>query len=239
MLMLSQFDAIFFDFDGVIVDSVELKISAFGELYADHGEEIRGMVEAYQRAHPGETRFEKIPMFHRSLLGIELSPAAIAAECDRLGEIILDEVVACPLMPDIAEALRVLRSRDIPCHIVSGTPQDELAEIVERKGIGHFFRSIHGSPRSKSAISEDIFAMCGYDRSRSLFIGDAMTDYRCAIACNMPFLGIGDLAGSPFPFGTHVVERLGETFLEIATARLGRRYITPRPATFGRRIRAA
>lgn len=237
MYTLPMFDTFLFAFDCVVVDSAELAISAFGELYAEHGEDVRGMVEAYQRAHPGEARHERIAMFHRSLLGEELGSEEIAAECDRLGQIILDEIADCPLMPDIVETLRVLRARGIAAHIVSHVPQDELEAIVALKGLAGHFRSINGAPPSRELVCDAIFAADRLDRARCLFVGNTMADYRCAASVGIHFVGIGDFASAPFPFGTQLADRLGDMFLEIATARLGRSFVAPQPIGFGRRSR--
>jgi len=216
----SQYDGIFFDFDGVIADSVDAKIMAFGELYREFGPEVRAAVMAYQRAVPGETRFDKIPRFHRDLLGIELSPDEITHWCDRLSDIVLDEVVASPLLPDVPEILTLLRDQGVPAHIVSGTPHDELQVIVDRKGLRAFFASARGAPQKKHVIVEDILAATGLARERCLFVGDAMTDYDCAQTCRLDFLGRVERGQNPFPAGTLIVERLGEALLP---PRAGRR----------------
>ena len=215
----SRYECVFFDFDGVIADSVDAKIMAFGELYREFGPEVRAAVMAYQRAVPGETRFDKIPKFHRELLGITLSPAEITHWCDRLSDIVLDEVVASPLLPDVPEILTLLRDQGVPAHIVSGTPHDELQVIVDRKGLRAFFASARGAPQKKHVIVEDILAAEGLARDRCLFVGDAMTDHDCARACGLDFLGRIDRGRNPFPDGTLVVERLGEVFLPQREAR--------------------
>lgn len=238
MFTLEQFDHFLFAFDGVILDSAELTVSAFGELYADHGDDVRGMVEAYRRAHPGEPRHEQVRMLHRTLLGEELSPAETSMECDKLGEIILDDMIDCPLMPDIAEALQLLNARGIAAHIVSSMPQDELRTIVARKGLTRQFRSVLGAPLSQGMNCEAIFAASRADRARCLFVGATMADYRCATNVGVPFLEIGEFATAPFPFGTHVTERLGDLFLDVATARLGRAFPPSAPVELGRRFRA-
>jgi len=209
----SRYECVFFDFDGVIADSVDAKIMAFGELYREFGPEVRAAVMAYQRAVPGETRFDKIPKFHRELLGITLSPAEITHWCDRLSDIVLDEVVASPLLPDVPEILTGLRDQGVPAHIVSGTPHDELQVIVDRKGLRAFFASARGAPQKKHVIVEDILAAEGLARDRCLFVGDAMTDHDCARVCGLDFLGRIDRGRNPFPDGTLVVERLGAVFL--------------------------
>jgi len=212
-LSLSRYDGIFFDFDGVIADSVDAKIIAFGELYREFGAEVRAAVMAYQRAVPGETRFDKIPKFHRELLGVELTPDEVTHWCDRLSDIVLDEVVASPLLPDVPEVLARLRDHGVPGHIVSGTPHDELQVIVDRKGLRPWFASARGAPQKKHVIVEDILAATGLTRERCLFVGDAMTDYDCAQKCGIDFLGRAAPGESPFPEGTFVVERLGEALL--------------------------
>ena len=218
-LSLSRFDCVFFDFDGVIADSVDAKINAFGELYREFGEAVRLAVMAYQRAVPGETRFDKIPKFHRELLGVTLSPEEVLLWCEKLSDIVLDEVVASALLPDVPEILKLLRTRGIAAHIVSGTPEDELQVIVDRKGLRPFFDSARGAPRKKHAIVEDIMAADGLSRERCLFVGDAMTDYDCAQACGIAFLGVKTHGQSPFPTGTPAVDRLGEALLPKGKAR--------------------
>ena len=60
--------AVFFDFDGVIADSVDVKTAAFCGLYSEHGPEVMAKVEAYHLAHLGMTRFQKIAYFQRELV---------------------------------------------------------------------------------------------------------------------------------------------------------------------------
>ena len=40
-----------FDFDGVLVESVDLKTRAFAALYAEHGTEVADAVVAYHLQH--------------------------------------------------------------------------------------------------------------------------------------------------------------------------------------------
>lgn len=210
---LSQYDCIFFDFDGVIADSVDAKITAFGELYDEFGPDVRQAVEDYQRAVPGETRFDKIPRFHNELLGISLSEAEIALWCNKLSSIVLDEVVKSALLPDVPEVLAMLKRQNIQAHIVSGTPHHELQIIVDRKGLTPFFRTSRGAPEKKASIVRDIMATERLTASQCLFVGDAMTDFDCAQQCDMAFLGRAEPQDNPFPEGTYVISRLGAYFL--------------------------
>jgi len=205
-------DCVFFDFDGVIVDSVEAKIEAFGELYAEFGPGVRSIVEGYQRAVPGETRYAKIPRFHRELLGIELSEPEIREWAGRLRDIVVDRVIACPLLPGVDETLSLLARRGIPAHVVSGTPEDELAVIAEARGLAPFFRSMRGSPRAKSDIVGEILGREDYAPRSCLFVGDATSDLACARECGLDFVGVAPTETHPFPEETRVVRNLLEIF---------------------------
>jgi len=205
-------DCVFFDFDGVIVDSVEAKIAAFGELYAQFGPAVRAEVEAYQRAVPGETRFAKIPRFHRELLGVELSQSEIGEWAGRLRTIVVDRVIASPLLPGVADTLALLVRRGIPAHVVSGTPEDELSVIAEARGLAPFFRSLRGSPRAKPDIVREILVTERHRPEACLFVGDAMSDLACARTCGLGFLGRAEGNAHPFPEGTPVVENLLDVF---------------------------
>ena len=212
----ARYAHVFFDFDGVIVDSVEAKIAAFGELYREFGPAIRGKVEAYQRAVPGETRYDKIPRFHREYLGQDLSEAETLEWCDRLSDLVLDQVVACPLLPDVGATLAWLQRLKTPAHIVSGTPHTELEVIVARKGLRPFFASVRGAPEKKASIVMDILSDTSISPRECLFVGDALTDFDCAQATGMDFLGCASNGLHPFEPGTPVVDRLGDYFLSQA-----------------------
>ena len=55
---------IFFDFDGVIAESVNAKTEAFREMYIEHGTEIANKVVDYHINHGGVSRFEKFKYYY-------------------------------------------------------------------------------------------------------------------------------------------------------------------------------
>ena len=69
---------IFFDFDGVLVESVEIKIHAFRKLYAEHGENVVEKVLAHHMEHGGISRVVKIRHGHLAFLGIDLTDEGLS-----------------------------------------------------------------------------------------------------------------------------------------------------------------
>ena len=64
---------IFFDFDGVIAESVSAKTDAFEEMYLKYGKDIAVKVVEYHKRHGGVSRFEKFKYFHKELLNEEIN----------------------------------------------------------------------------------------------------------------------------------------------------------------------
>ena len=68
-MVRERYDAVVFDFDGVLVESVDVKTDAFAALYRPYGSDIVEKVVAWHMAHGGVMRFEKFRHFHRVFLG--------------------------------------------------------------------------------------------------------------------------------------------------------------------------
>ena len=205
-----RYDALFFDFDGVLVESAEIKTQAFRALYAEYGDDVIAEVVAHHGEHEGISRVEKIHYCHKEFLGEDLSEADLGMWAVQYSNAVVDAVVDCPGVPGSINLLkRNLGARKM--FVVSGTPQTELRDVVERRGMTHFFDAVCGSPRRKEPIVEELLAQFDLAANRCLFIGDAMTDYRAAQATGLDFIGrVGAGTDSPFPEGTLVATDLTE-----------------------------
>ena len=65
--------AVVFDFDGVLVESIETKTNAYACLFECEGEEIVRRVVEYHLKHGGVSRFEKFKFIYREILCRPLS----------------------------------------------------------------------------------------------------------------------------------------------------------------------
>ncbi|MEG3619871.1 HAD hydrolase-like protein [Magnetovibrio sp. PR-2] len=196
----------FFDFDGVLAESADIKADAFRELYAEFGNEVVEKCVAHHRYHAGISRVVKIEKYHAEHLGIELSGAELAQWVKRYSTIVESKVVNAPAVLGVDA---FLRSETLPLYVISGTPEDELLRIVTARGWDEHFEEVHGSPRLKPVIIEDILARTGLARDRVLFVGDAMTDYNAAQDTDLAFLGrVAPGDENLFPEGTTLVDDL-------------------------------
>jgi len=200
-----DWQAVFFDFDGVIVDSANIKTNAFAKMFRNYGSRVEQEVVAYHLKHMGVSRFDKFQYYYENLLMMPVSEEKLQELAAEFSRAVLSEVLVAPYIPGALETLETLKAANIPSFIVSGTPDDEMNLIIKSKGLSNYFEEVHGSPRKKSEIVAEILGRKGFIPSECLFIGDAMTDYAAARERGVCFIGVlTDDSPSPFPAGTWV-----------------------------------
>jgi len=182
--------AVFFDFDGVIADSTKVKVRAFAALFAAYGPAVQEAVIRYHLDNGGMPRHQKIRHCFATFAGHLPTDAELDRAGQTFSQLVLDEVIAAPLIPGALATLCQLQHAAIPAFVVSGTPGEEMRLIAWRKGLGSYFLEVHGSPLAKPALLADILNRYGYVPGQCLFIGDALADYRAAVATGLRFLGI-------------------------------------------------
>jgi phosphoglycolate phosphatase len=200
--------ALILDFDGVIVDSVALKANAYVAIYAGESPDKLRAVLDHQRRHAGETRRVKFRHFESVLFGRAPTDETIEALATKYAALVHEAVVACPLIAGAADFLERAQPH-AALHVVSGTPQEELEDVVRRRGFARWFASLRGAPTTKPEAFRAILAECGLHPGDVLAIGDGATECETASALGIPFLGVAPVQdASPFPPGVPVVASL-------------------------------
>lgn len=182
--------AVFFDFDGVITASLAVKVQAFAALSAPYGPAVQEEVIRYHQNNGGMPRHLKLRHCFEGIIGKPLDDQELARIGQDFAAMVLEGVVAAPLIAGALATLEQLKQSSTPAFVVSGTPHHEMCSIVARKGLQPYFTEVHGSPRSKVEVIDDIMARFQYIPDHCLFIGDALADYRAATATGLKFLGI-------------------------------------------------
>lgn len=196
----TNWQAIIFDFDGVLVESGDIKTQAFADLYQSYDTTIVNEVVRYHKLNGGLSRYKKFRYFQQYLLKKPPLTQNEEEELDkRFSELVVKAVIDCDPVPGADEFVRIEASR-IPLFIASGTPETELNTIVTRRGLDPYFTEVRGSPELKETLIAEILSTYDLTPKRVLMIGDALIDYQSAQVNNVSFLGrvrIGDK--NPFP----------------------------------------
>ena len=205
----TNWQAIIFDFDGVLVESGDIKTQAFADLYQSYGKTIVNEVVRYHKLNGGLSRYKKFRYFQQYLLKKPPLTQNDEKELDKsFSELVVEAVINSDPVPGADEFVRIEASR-IPLFIASGTPETELNTIVTRRGLGSYFTEVRGSPKLKKTLISEILSAHDLTPEHVLMIGDALIDYQSAKVNHVSFLGrvrIGDK--NPFPKHVNTVSDL-------------------------------
>ncbi len=190
--------AIIFDFDGVLVESVDVKTRAFARMFEDKGEEVVQQVIDFHLKNGGVSRVRKFKHYYKEILKCSLSEEKLEELCNTFSRLVIDEVIYSPYVKGAKEFLDSVHSK-IDLYVASGTPEEELREIVRCRGMDVFFKDVFGSPRQKDEIARTIINRNGYNSSEVIFVGDSSTDLKGAQDAGIGFIGrVTDSGDDPF-----------------------------------------
>ncbi len=181
------FSALILDFDGVILESTDIKTQAFIEMFRDVPEHLDAIVE-YHRQHLGMSRYKKFAWIYENLLKKPLSQTMLHELGARFSEIVFDKIVRAPFVPGALETLSACLETDVPTFVISGTPHDELIQIIEARGLERYIARAWGSPMEKPTAVRHIRAFYGFLPNEMLFVGDGWFDYQAAAIEGVPFI---------------------------------------------------
>jgi beta-phosphoglucomutase-like phosphatase (HAD superfamily) len=178
--------AVVFDFDGVILESTNIKTEAFLELFADYPEHQEAILQ-FHLNNLGISRYVKFRYVVEELMGRPYT----SQDQDELGAafsaLVLEKVLCCPFVPGARETLQAMCGQ-LPVFVASGTPQAELEHIVAVRELRHYFVEVWGTPHKKAEILQDILARYGWRPQQVLMIGDGMSDYQAAVTAGTRFV---------------------------------------------------
>lgn len=177
---------IFFDFDGVIAESVSAKTDAFREMYAPYGEEIANQVVEYHINHGGVSRFEKFKYWEKKFFNKDISEERVDELAKQFSNLVLNKVIVSDEVPGVNAFIKKY-SKELNFWIITGTPTSEIEIIVNKRGLTNYFLGIHGSPKNKRYWTEYLLKKHHLKREETFFLGDATTDLDAATFSNLHF----------------------------------------------------
>lgn len=179
--------AVIFDFDGVIIESSQIKTSAFRKLFEKEFPDKAERIVEYHLQNMGISRFVKFKYIYENILKLPLTEELEGSLRSRFSDLVFNEAVNAPFVPGTMEFLEQNSGR-YALFIASGTPEEELLDIVRKRKIERYFKKIYGSPRPKPDIIRDILKDNGLDLNEVVFVGDAASDMSAARETGIGFI---------------------------------------------------
>ena len=178
---------IFWDFDGVIKDSVPVKTEAFRKLFFCFGTDVANKVVEHHLENGGVSRYKKIPYYFKRYVGKNISKKELNRYADDFSKLVVEEVIKSPWISGVEDFLRNNEYLQ-EFILVTGTPQSEIEIILNELNLTELFISIHGSPEEKTDVVSYSIKKYGYKISECVLIGDSATDYKAAHENNIDFI---------------------------------------------------
>ncbi len=171
---------IFWDFDGVLMDSNAVRDVGFVSVLSEFPrEQVAGLLSFHQ-ANGGLSRYVKFRYFFEEIRKEPISDGEILKLAERFSLIMKELLVNPKLLID--ETLNFVKQNQgkFIMHITSGSDQTELRYICKTLGINHLFNSIHGSPKPKKEWVKELIEVNKYQTEQCVLIGDSVNDWEAA-----------------------------------------------------------
>ena len=190
-----KFDFIIFDFDGVILESNEIKNKSFKKLFASFSKKQIDDFINYHKKFGGISRYEKIKYFFKKNK-IFNNKKIIDEYLNNFSNIVKKKVLKAKYVPGVKKFISNLSKNNIPIIVISGSDQNELKEICKKRKINKFLK-IYGSPSDKfKNYTNAIRYLKKINRlgNNGLIIGDSKIDYEVSKKFKIFFLYISQFS---------------------------------------------
>jgi phosphoglycolate phosphatase-like HAD superfamily hydrolase len=179
-------EVIFWDFDGVIKDSVEVKILAFQKLFSDQSQVVLNQIRDHNERNSGLSRFEKIPLY-LSWSNKPNTNKMARGLCDQFSLIVKQLVVESAWVEGFLPFIN--RYQNLKKHVlVTATPEEEAIILLQLLDIDTFFYEVYGSPIDKGSVISSVLENLKVAPDSAIMLGDSYSDYRAARDNNVLFL---------------------------------------------------
>jgi phosphoglycolate phosphatase-like HAD superfamily hydrolase len=181
-----NYNYFFWDFDGVIKESVNIKTKAFEKLFELAPQHVLDKISKHHIENGGMSRFEKIPLYMK-FSGIKFSEKCLEDKINLFSSIVIDKVIKSEWVPGAKETLEKYFDKK-SFYLITGTPKNEIDYILRSLDIEHYFKKVVGAPIKKNIAVKNIIKEENIPTNQAIFIGDATSDYEAAELNDIEFL---------------------------------------------------
>lgn len=186
MINYDLYDVIFFDFDGVIKETLDIKSNAFKKLFEKYGSGVSKKVLDHHNTNMGVSRFIKIPLY-LGFSGIKINEKIIKEYENNFSQLVFEGVIESDWVPGILSFLKKNYDKK-HLYILTATPHQEINKIARILKINCYFKEIIGSPTSKSKAIKNLIKLNNFVPSKCVMIGDSKSDHEASIDSEVPFI---------------------------------------------------
>ena len=180
---------IFWDFDGVILDSMGIRDIGFREVLKNYPSNEVDQLMEYHNLNGGLSRYVKFRYFFEKIRKECVSETELKELANRFSLIMKKLLVDNNLLIEDSVMFIKENHKKYQMHIVSGSDGIELRYLCNKLSLSNYFISIQGSPTPKIKLVSDLLDFHHYKNTNVILIGDSMNDYEAANVNKISFYG--------------------------------------------------
>lgn len=184
--LLSQYDFIIFDCDGVLMDTNLLKCKAFGQAVEGYPSHIVENFVNHCKNTFGISRYVKFKEFFSEFAKEPFQEEKYTIFLNKYANLCKEGYGFANLTPGCEHLLLELSNLNKNVYVASGSDEKELNEVFIDRNLREYFKGIYGSPKTKSECTSIILKSNA--NKKAVFIGDALSDMKCAKEHNIDFI---------------------------------------------------
>ena len=172
---------IIFDFDGVILNSHNIKTKGFYEIFKIYGKTKAIRAQRYHIKNIGVSRYKKFKYIIENILKDKTITLDFLNE--KFNDYCTKRIKTLKLSNDLRNFFSIYH-KQYDLFISTATPEMDIKHILKDKKIFKYFKKIYGSPKTKI----NHIKMIKKKNQKRIFIGDSLEDYKASIVTKTFFV---------------------------------------------------
>ena len=186
--MFKNIKNIFWDFDGVLIDSNNIRTNGFREIFHEHPRNLVDQLIEYHFKNGGLSRYDKIKYFYEKILKKSISKTQVVEYSNSYKSIMLNHLLNKKFL--INDSLNFIKNNNSKnMFLVSASDEKELTIICEYLDLKKYFIEIKGSRTTKKNNLKNLLCEYNLESVDSVLIGDSFNDYEAAKFNEINFYG--------------------------------------------------
>ena len=184
-----------FDFDGVIVDSMNVKVDEYKILLSQFTKDelVLNRIEEVYRNSMGIPREVTLKKVFDEILGRNISAQEIENLSQAYSKAVFERLEAVKPLSGFLEYLAL--HKEVTKHIISGAPHSDIIYLADKLNLAKYFKSIKGGPLAKKDELKRIKTQEKVKEGEVIYFGDQENDYNAAKSAEVQFVGINASPG--------------------------------------------
>ena len=184
--LVKGYKAIFWDFDGVIKESLSVKGDSFLSLFENLNSTQKQYISHHHYSNGGVNRYKKISHY-LEYLNLPCDPLTVNLYAEKFSSTVVEKVLLSDWVPGAYEFLKS-NTFDQLFFLTSATPDDELSYILPKLNINGFFTSFSGSSTPKSSFIPKMIKEYDLFLTSCIMVGDSLADLNAAVDAKISFV---------------------------------------------------